>query len=64
MAGYEPGRIQDSFDKQPLCEYLRALGWDREPPAPELPPAIVTQTREKYLEAYRRLVGKELATRS
>ena len=62
MAAYQPGRSQDSFDKQPLREYLRALGWNTEPPAPELPPAIVAQTREKYLEAYRRLVGKELRT--
>jgi len=64
MAAYQPGRVQDSFDKQPLRDYLRAIGWNREPPAPELPPAVVAQTREKYLEAYRRLVRKELATGS
>jgi len=61
MAAYQLGRVQDSFDKQPLRDYLRSLGWNREPPAPELPPAVVAQAREKYLEAYRRLVGKELA---
>jgi phosphoribosylaminoimidazole-succinocarboxamide synthase len=64
MAAYEPGRIQDSFDKQPLREYLRSIGWNQEPPAPQLPPDIVAQTREKYLEAYRRLTGEELATSS
>jgi phosphoribosylaminoimidazole-succinocarboxamide synthase len=42
----------------------RSLGWNQEPPAPELPPEIVAQTRDKYLEAYRRLVGEELATSS
>jgi phosphoribosylaminoimidazole-succinocarboxamide synthase len=60
MAAYQPGRDQDSFDKQYLREYLKALGWNKEPPAPELPPVVVARTREKYLEAYRRLVGKEL----
>ncbi len=64
MDDWEPGRIQDSFDKQPLREYLRSIGWNQEPPAPELPPHIVAQTRGKYLEAYRRLVGEELATTS
>jgi phosphoribosylaminoimidazole-succinocarboxamide synthase len=64
MAAYQPGRVQDSFDKQPLREYLRGLGWNMEPPAPELPPAVVAQTRDKYLEAYRRLVGEELAISS
>jgi phosphoribosylaminoimidazole-succinocarboxamide synthase len=64
VAAYEPGRIQDSFDKQPLREYLRSIGWDEEPPAPELPPHIVAQTRDKYLEAYRRLVDEDLDTGS
>ena len=63
MDDYEPGRVQDSFDKQPLRNYLRSIGWNQEPPAPQLPPDIVAQTREKYLEAYRRLVGNELETR-
>jgi hypothetical protein len=42
----------------------RSIGWNQEPPAPELPPEIVAQIRDKYLEAYRRLVEQELATSS
>ena len=57
---YQPGRSQPSFDKQFLRDYLETLDWNKTPPAPELPPEIVAQTREKYLEAYGRLTGKEL----
>jgi phosphoribosylaminoimidazole-succinocarboxamide synthase len=57
---YRPGASQDSFDKQYVRDYLETLDWNKEPPAPELPPDVVARTREKYLEAYRRLVGKEL----
>lgn len=59
---YEPGRPQPSFDKQYLRDWLSELGWNKEPPAPELPPDVVEQTSRKYVEAYRRLTGKELIT--
>lgn len=54
---YEPGRPQNSFDKQFLRDYLDSIGWDRKPPAPALPDEIVQKTAEKYQEAYQRLVG-------
>jgi len=57
---YRPDRPQKSFDKQFLRDYLLTLDWDQSPPAPELPQHIIEKTREKYLEAYRRLVGKPL----
>jgi phosphoribosylaminoimidazole-succinocarboxamide synthase len=57
---YEPGRSQPSFDKQFVRDYLEQIGWNKQPPVPSLPDEIVAQTREKYLEAYRRLAGREL----
>jgi phosphoribosylaminoimidazole-succinocarboxamide synthase len=57
---YQPGRGQPSFDKQFLRDYLETLDWNKTPPAPELPPEIVARTRDKYLEAYRLLTGREL----
>ncbi len=57
---YEPGRGQPSFDKQFVRDYLETLDWDKRPPAPDLPPEIVSQTREKYLEALRILTGTGL----
>ena len=59
-AAYRVATTQDSFDKQYVRDYLETLDWNKEPPAPELPPEVVARTRDKYLEAYRRLVGKEL----
>jgi phosphoribosylaminoimidazole-succinocarboxamide synthase len=58
--GYQPGGPQKSFDKQFLRDYLLSIRWDKSPPAPQLPEEIVRKTREKYLEAYERLVGKPL----
>ncbi len=58
--GYQPGGPQKSFDKQFLRDYLLSLRWDKNPPAPQLPEEIIQKTREKYLEAYERLVGKPL----
>lgn len=57
---YEPGKPQPSFDKQFVRDYLESTGWDKTPPAPELPHEVVRKTTEKYLEAYRRLVGRDL----
>jgi phosphoribosylaminoimidazole-succinocarboxamide synthase len=57
---YQPGGPQKSFDKQFLRDYLLSIRWDKSPPAPQLPDEIVRKTREKYLEAYERLVGKPL----
>ena len=57
---YRPGSPQKSFDKQFLRDYLLSIRWDKSPPAPQLPEEIVKKTREKYLEAYERLVGKPL----
>ncbi|MGB7573180.1 MAG: phosphoribosylaminoimidazolesuccinocarboxamide synthase [Thermodesulfobacteriota bacterium] len=59
--GYRPGGPQKSFDKQFLRDYLLSIHWDKNPPAPQLPEEIGTKTREKYLEAYERLVGKPLS---
>ena len=58
--GYKPGGSQKSFDKQYLRDYLLSIKWNKTPPAPALPEDIIQKTREKYLEAYERLVGKPL----
>jgi phosphoribosylaminoimidazole-succinocarboxamide synthase len=55
---YQPGRAQDSFDKQYVRDYLETLDWDKTPPAPPLPADILAGTQAKYREAYERLVGK------
>jgi phosphoribosylaminoimidazole-succinocarboxamide synthase len=61
---YEPGRPQASFDKQPLRDYLdgerRAGRWNGDAPAPPLPASVVDATSKRYLEAYRRVTGREL----
>jgi phosphoribosylaminoimidazole-succinocarboxamide synthase len=57
---YEPGRSQASFDKQYVRDYLADVGWNKEPPAPHLPEDVIRRTSEKYLEAYRLIVGREL----
>ena len=58
--GYAPGRGQPSFDKQYVRDYLETLAWDKRPPGPALPAEVVQRTRDKYLEAYARLTGREL----
>ncbi len=60
-AGYEPGRSQPNFDKQYVRDWLLNSGWDREPPAPELPPDVVDMTRERYIEAFERITGQAWA---
>ena len=57
---YQPGRPQPSFDKQFVRDFLEKIGWNKQPPAPELPAEVVAGTRERYFEAYRRLVGADL----
>ncbi len=57
---YAPGRSQASFDKQYVRDWLTEAGWNREPPAPELPPDVVLKTRERYLEALHRLTEASL----
>ncbi len=54
---YEPGRAQPSFDKQYVRDYCESLGWDKTPPGPELPDAVVEGTRARYVEAFERLTG-------
>jgi phosphoribosylaminoimidazole-succinocarboxamide synthase len=54
---YEPDRSQLSFDKQPLRDWLKTSGWDRESPPPQLPDEVMDGIRERYVEAYERLVG-------
>jgi phosphoribosylaminoimidazole-succinocarboxamide synthase len=55
--GYQPGRSQPSFDKQFVRDYTTSLAWNRQPPGPGLPQDIVEKTRQRYLEAYRLLIG-------
>lgn len=59
---YAPGGPQPSFDKQYVRDYLESSKWNKQPPVPSLPVEVVEGTRNKYLDAYRRLTGKDLAT--
>jgi phosphoribosylaminoimidazole-succinocarboxamide synthase len=56
--GYEPGRGQPSFDKQYVRDWASASGWDKSPPAPEIPADVVEGTRARYLDAYERITGE------
>jgi len=57
---YQPGRAQDSYDKQFVRDYLEEIRWNKQPPAPALPPEVARKTSDKYLEAYRQLTGRKL----
>jgi phosphoribosylaminoimidazole-succinocarboxamide synthase len=61
---YEPGRSQDSFDKQPVRDYLERLvdqgAWNKQPPPPSLPPEVVESTSQRYLKAYELITGQPL----
>ncbi len=57
---YEPGHGQPSFDKQYVRDYLEEIRWNKQPPVPSLPDDVVRRTREKYVDAFRRLSGREL----
>ncbi len=59
-ASYQPGGPQASYDKQYVRDYLESIHWNKQPPAPSLPPDVVRETSEKYREAYRELTGKPL----
>jgi len=57
---YQPGRAQESYDKQFVRDYLERIGWNKQPPGPALPDEVVRRTSEKYRAAYRELAGREL----
>jgi phosphoribosylaminoimidazole-succinocarboxamide synthase len=57
---YQPGKVQDSYDKQYVRDYLEEIRWNKQPPAPALPHEVALRTSEKYLGAYRQLTGREL----
>jgi len=57
---YQPGKAQDSYDKQYVRDYLEEIRWNKQPPAPALPQDVALRTSEKYLGAYRQLTGREL----
>ena len=57
---YVPGKPQPSYDKQYVRDYLEKIGWNKQPPAPALPPDVVAATTEKYREAYQRVTGHAL----
>jgi phosphoribosylaminoimidazole-succinocarboxamide synthase len=59
--GYAIGRSQPSFDKQYVRDWASSTGWDRTPPAPEIPGDVVARTREKYIEAYELITGRKFA---
>ena len=57
---WKPGGAQPSFDKQFVRDYLESIRWNKQAPAPSLPDDVVERTLEKYLEAFRRLTGRDL----
>jgi phosphoribosylaminoimidazole-succinocarboxamide synthase len=57
---YQPGRAQDSYDKQYVRDYLEEIRWNKQPPAPSLPTEVARKTSEKYLEGYEQLTGRKL----
>jgi phosphoribosylaminoimidazole-succinocarboxamide synthase len=60
-SAYEPGRGQASFDKQFVRDHVETQGWDKAPPGPALPEAVVTGTRARYVEAFERITGGSFA---
>ncbi len=59
---YKVGQSQPSFDKQPVRDWLVQSGWNKEPPAPMLPPDIIEATSKRYMQAYEKITGRKLAT--
>jgi phosphoribosylaminoimidazole-succinocarboxamide synthase len=60
-SAWKPGGAQASFDKQYVRDYLETIHWNKQAPAPGLPDEVVERTQAKYLEAFRRLTGRELS---
>lgn len=60
MDKYHPGGAQESFDKQYVRDYLESIKWNKQPPAPGLPPDVAAKTSEKYVEAYTQMTGHPL----
>jgi phosphoribosylaminoimidazole-succinocarboxamide synthase len=60
QGSYEPGHGQPSFDKQFVRDYLEEIRWNKQPPVPSLPDEVIRRTREKYVDAFRLLSGREL----
>ncbi len=58
---YKAGQPQASLDKQPVRDWLTASGWNKEPPAPALPPEVIKETSERYVQAYEKITGRKLA---
>jgi phosphoribosylaminoimidazole-succinocarboxamide synthase len=58
---YNVGQSQPSYDKQPVRDWLADSGWNKEPPAPMLPPEVIEATSRRYRKAYERLTGKKLS---
>jgi len=58
---YKVGQPQASLDKQPVRDWLMAAGWNKEPPAPALPPEVIKETSERYVLAYEKITGRKLA---
>jgi phosphoribosylaminoimidazole-succinocarboxamide synthase len=54
---YQPGKPIDSLDKQPIRDYVESIGWNKQPPAPELPPALIAETTARYEDALERLAS-------
>jgi phosphoribosylaminoimidazole-succinocarboxamide synthase len=57
---YEPGRSQESYDKQYVRDYLEEIRWNKQPPAPALPAEVAQRTSQKYLDAYLQITGRKL----
>ncbi len=57
---YQAGRAQESYDKQFVRDYLEAIKWNKQPPAPSLPDDVARKTSEKYIQAYKTIAGREL----
>jgi phosphoribosylaminoimidazole-succinocarboxamide synthase len=57
-AQWQPGRPQESLDKQFVRDWAVAAGWDKRPPAPPVPPDVVEATRERYVQAYEQITGE------
>jgi phosphoribosylaminoimidazole-succinocarboxamide synthase len=59
---YQPGKAQESFDKQYVRDYLESIKWNKQPPAPSLPEDVANKTSEKYVQAYKVLARRDLPT--